>query len=144
MNLIIRKASILWKGSDKGGSRTVATGSGVLTWARFSLGTLLTKSSHADPAELIAAAHAASFSMALSNEIGSKASAPGETVTTATVTLENLAAGWTIMNIHLNLTARLPKLTQNKFIDAVVRAKTSCLVSRSMRANISMSARLEK
>ena len=55
-----------------------------------------------------------------------------------------VAAGWTVMNIHLNVIARLPKVTQSKFIDAAVRAKTSCLVSRLLRANISMNAKLEK
>ena len=66
-----------------------------------------------------------------------------DVIVTATVTLEHLAAGWTIMNIHLNVIARLPKVTQSRFIDATVRAKTSCLVSRLLRANISMNAKLE-
>jgi osmotically inducible protein OsmC len=73
-----------------------------------------------------------------------RASAAGEIVTAATVTLEHLVAGWTIMNIHLNVLARLPKVTQGQFIDATVRAKTNCVVSRLLRANISMNAKLEK
>jgi osmotically inducible protein OsmC len=145
MNLIIRKASVHWTGGAKGGARAVTTESGVLKPAKFSLDApLKNKSSHTDPAELIAAAHASSFSLALSNELGLKAFAAGEIVTSATVTLEHLAIGWTIMNIHLNVIARLPKVTQSEFIDATVRAKTSCLVSRALRANISMNAKLEK
>jgi lipoyl-dependent peroxiredoxin len=144
MNLIIRKASVRWKGGNKGGTRTVTTDSGMLTRTKFSSGIPLTNNSHTDPAELIAAAHATSFSLALSNEVGSRASTAGEIVTTATVTLEHVAAGWTIMNAHLNVIARLPKLTQNEFIDATVLAKTSCMVSRLLRANISMTAKLEK
>jgi osmotically inducible protein OsmC len=70
--------------------------------------------------------------------------ARGDIATTATVTLEHLAAGWTIINIHLNVIARLPRLTQGEFIDATVRAKTSCVVSRLLRTNISMNAKLEK
>ncbi|MHC1768811.1 MAG: OsmC family peroxiredoxin [Verrucomicrobiia bacterium] len=143
MNLIIRKASVLWKGSAKGGTRAVTTDSGVLKGARFSPGLPLQNKSLTDPAELIAAAHASSFSLALSNELGLRASAAGEIVTAATVTLEHLAAGWTVMNIHLNVLARLPKVTQGRFIDATVRAKTNCVVSRLLRANISMNAKLE-
>ena len=145
MNLIIRKALVRWKGGAKGGTRAVTTESGVLKQARFSLGTpLKNNGSGTDPAELIAAAHASSFSLALSNELGLKAVAAGEIITSATVTLEHLAAGWTIMNIHLNVIARLPKVTQSQFIDATVRAKTSCLVSRLLRASISMNAKLKQ
>ena len=145
MNLIIRKASVHWKGGANGGTRSVTTESGVLKRARFSLDApLKNNDSHTDPAELIAAAHASSFSLALSKELGLKAVVAGEIVTSATVTLEYLAAGWTIMNIHLNVVARLPKMTQDKFIDATVHAKTKCLVSRALLANISMNAKLEK
>ena len=144
MKLIMRKAFVRWKGGANGGTRAMSTESGVLKQARYSLGIPFRESSGTDPAELIAAAHAASFSLALSNELGLAGAALGDIVTTATVTLERLAAGWTIMNIHLNVIARLPKVTQSKFIDATVRAKTSCLVSRLLRANISMNAKLEK
>ncbi|HXC36662.1 MAG TPA: OsmC family peroxiredoxin [Candidatus Acidoferrales bacterium] len=145
MSLIIRKASVHWKGGAKGGARAVTTESRVLKQAKFSLDTALQgNSSNTDPAELLAAAHAGSFSMALSNELGLKAFAPGQIVTSATVTLEYVTAGWTIMNIHLSVVARLPKMTQGRFIDATVRAKTKCLVSRSLRTNISMYAKLQK
>lgn len=144
MKLIMRKASVSWKGGADGGTRAISTESGVLNRAHYSLGVPFRENSGTNPAELIAAAHAASFSLALWNELGLPGSAPGDVVTTATVTLEQLAAGWTIMNIHLNVIARLPRLTQSRFIDATVRAKTSCLVSRLLRANISMNARLEK
>jgi osmotically inducible protein OsmC len=144
MNPIIRKASVVWRGGDKGGTRTVTTDSGVLKRAKFVLGLPLKHSSHTNPAELIAAAHASSFSLALSDELGLRASAAGEIVTAVTVTLEYLALGWTVMNIHLSVLARLPRVTQGRFIDATVRAKTNCVVSRLMRASISMNAKLEK
>jgi osmotically inducible protein OsmC len=144
MNLIIRKAFVRWKGGVKGGTRAVTTESGVLMQAAFSLGVPLQTDSNTNPAELIAAAHASSFSLALSKELGLKTVAKGEIVTTATVTLEHLTAGWTIMNIHLSVAARLPKVTQSRFIDATVRAKTNCLVSRLLRANVSMNAKLER
>jgi len=122
----------------------MTTESGVLKDAGFSPGIPFARDSGTNPAELIAAAHAASFSLALSHELGLAGSASGHIVITATVTLEHLAAGWTIMNIHLNVVARLPKVTQSRFIDATVRAKTSCVVSRLLRANISMTAKLEQ
>ncbi|MEO8427020.1 MAG: OsmC family peroxiredoxin [Verrucomicrobiota bacterium] len=144
MNQIIRKASVRWKGGAKGGTRAVTTGSRAVKQAKVSLGLPFKNSSDTDPAELIAAAHASSFSLALSNELGLRASAADEIVSTTTVTLEHLDTGWTIMKIHLNVVARLPKVTQGRFIDATVRAKTNCLVSRLLRANVSMNAKLEK
>ena len=144
MKLIMRKASVQWKGGSNGGIRGITTESGALKKARYSPGIPFAVNSGTNPAELIAAAQATSFSLALLNELALAASASGNIVITATVTLEHLAAGWTIINVHLNVIARLPKLTQGDFIDATVRAKTSCLVSRLLRANISMNARLEK
>jgi organic hydroperoxide reductase OsmC/OhrA len=94
------------------------------------------------PAELIAAAHACSFSLALSNQLGLQPSALGEIATTATVTMEHFAAGWAIINMHLDVIAKLP-VTQNEFIDAAVRAKSACLISSILRVKISMNAKLE-
>ena len=105
MKLIIRKASVRWKSGVKDGSRTVTTESGALKASAFSSDISLKSKTDTSPSELIAAAHAISFSRALSHELGLKASALGEIVTTATVTLENLVAGWTIINIHLNVIA---------------------------------------
>jgi osmotically inducible protein OsmC len=144
MKLLIRNASVLWKGGLKEGTRVVSTASGVLKGARFLSGISRRKNSATDPGELIAAAHAGSFSSALLHELGLPGSASERIATTAMVTLEHLPCGWTIMNIHLNVMARLPRVTQREFIDATVRAKTSCMVSRLLRANISMTAKLEK
>jgi osmotically inducible protein OsmC len=144
MKLIMRKASVRWKGGSNGGARTITTESGALKLTHYSSGIPARRESGTNPGELIAAAHAASFALALSDELGLAGAARGDIVTAATVTLEHLAAGWTIINIHLNVIARLPRLTQGEFIDATVRAKTSCLVSRLLKANISMHAKLEK
>ena len=122
----------------------MTTESGVLKEARLSSSIPPKEKSATNPAELIAAAHAGSFSLALANELGLSGFASGNILTTATVSLEHSPAGWTIMNIHLNVVARLPKVTQGRFIDAAVRAKTDCPVSRLLCANISMSAKLEK
>jgi osmotically inducible protein OsmC len=143
MKLIMRKASVRWKGGSDGCTRAISTESGVLKEAHYPLDVQSKDGSDTKPVELIAAAHATSFSLALSHELGMAASAAANIVTTSTVTLERLAAGWTIMNIHLDVVASLPKVTQSSFIDATVRAKTNCLVSRLLRANISMNAKLE-
>lgn len=143
MKLIMRTASVRWKGGTNGGTRVMSTESGVLKATRYSLGIPRKENSATNPAELIAAAHAGSFLLALSDELGFAGSS-GHILTTATATLEYLAAGWTVINVHLNVLARLPKVTQGEFIDATVRAKTNCLVSRLLRANISMNAKLEK
>jgi len=144
MQLIIRKAEVQCKVGSKGETRVVSTGSGVLKNARYASGIPLKENFGTDPAELIAAAHAGSFSLALSKELKLRPSASGRLTTTATVTMEHLATGWTIMNIHLNVIATLPKVTQSEFIDATVRAKTSCVISRLLRATISMNAKLGK
>ena len=144
MQLIIRKAAVQWKVGSKGDTCVVSTGSGVLKDARYASGIPPKDNSVTDPAELIAAAHAGSFSLALSKELKLAPSALGNIITTATVTIEHLATGWTITNIHLNVIATLPKVTQSEFIDATVRAKTSCLISRLLRATISMNAKLGK
>jgi len=143
MNLIIRKASVRWKGG-RGESRAVTTESGMLKRAKFSLGAPGKGQDHTDPAELIAAAHAASFSQALSRELKLKPLTAGTIITVATVTLERHAGNWTVMNIHLGVLAQIPKLSQSKFIDATLRAKSNCLVSRLLNATISMNAKLEK
>lgn len=143
MKVMMRKASVRWEGGAKGGTRAVTTESGVLKEVPYSLGIPAKTDSGTNPAELIAAAHASSFALSLSNELGLTAFAVGEIRTTATVSLEHLAAGWTVMNIHLNIVAKLPKVTQAELIDATVRAKTSCLVSRLLRTNISINAKLE-
>ncbi len=94
------------------------------------------------PGELIAAAHATSFSLALSHELGLPRGALGEIVTSATVTMEHLATGWAIIRMHLHVVAKLP-VTQNEFIDAALRAKTTCLISNILRVKISLNAKLE-
>jgi organic hydroperoxide reductase OsmC/OhrA len=106
----------------------------VLKHAKFFSGLPVKNGSHTDPTELIAAAHASSFSFALSNKLGLKALSAGEIVTTATVSLVFAGAEWVIMNIHLNVAARLRQATQGAFIDVSDRAQKNCLVSRMLPA----------
>jgi osmotically inducible protein OsmC len=122
----------------------MSTESGALNQTLYSQGFTAKAAPGTNPTELIAAAHAGSFSLAVCSELGLPASFVGNILIVATVTVENIAAGWTIKNIHLDINAKLPKVTQGEFIDATVRAKTSCLMSRLLRANVSMHAKLEK
>ena len=96
------------------------------------------------PPELIAAAHAGSFSMTLANELGEAGFRPRQIDTTATVTMEDIAAGWTMTQIHLDVIATVPKVAQCDFVDAALRAKANCPISRSLNANISMRATLSQ
>jgi lipoyl-dependent peroxiredoxin len=97
-----------------------------------------------NPPELIAAAHAGSFSMTLANELGQAGYHPRQIDTTATVTMEDIPAGWTMTQIHLDVVATVPKLAQCDFVDAALRAKANCPISRSLNANISMHATLSQ
>ena len=97
-----------------------------------------------NPPELIAAAHAGSFSIALANELGEAGYSPDQIDTIATVTMEDVPAGWTMTQIHLDVIAVVPRAAQCDFIDATLRAKASCPISRVLNANISMRAKLKR
>jgi lipoyl-dependent peroxiredoxin len=92
---------------------------------------------------MIAAAHAGSFSMTLANELGEAGYSPRQIDTTATVTMENIAARWTMTQVHLDVIATVPEVAQYDFIDAALRAKANCPISRSLNASISMRAKLK-
>src|SRR5271168_679972 len=97
-----RKASAVWKGNLKDGQGTVSSASGILSNTKYSFATRFEGAPGTNPEELIAAAHAACFSMALSAQLGTINFTPDSLRTTATLTLEKLEAGWTISKIHLD------------------------------------------
>ena len=138
-----RKASVLWLGTRQRGKGAISTPSAVLKKAPYASGS---DSKHRDtnPTELIAAAHAGSFSMTLANELGEAGYSPRQIDTTATVTMEDIATGWTMTQIHLDVIATVPRVAQCDFIDAALRAKANCPISRSLKANISMRANLKR
>lgn len=144
MNLIIRKTSIHWKSGAPGGIGTLTTGSGVLKEAKLSLGLSPQEAVHTDSAELIAAAHASSFFLALANDLQLRVIPSGEIITTATVTMEPLGTEGAMKNIHLNVLAKLPNVTHIRFIEAMVRSKTNSGVSQLPLGNVSMNAKLER
>jgi osmotically inducible protein OsmC len=82
--------------------------------------------------------------MTLANELGEAGYRPRQIDTTATVTMEDIATGWTMTQIHLDVIATVPKVAQCDFVDAALRAKANCPISRSLNANISMRAKLSE
>src|SRR5438445_9430144 len=103
-----RKASAVWQGNLKNGKGTVSTASGVLSNTQYSFSTRFEDGKGTNPEELIAAAHAGCFSMALSGQLGNAGMIAESINTTASVTLEKTDAGFTITRVHLEVTAKIP------------------------------------
>jgi osmotically inducible protein OsmC len=138
-----RTASAAWQGGIKDGKGTISTASGVLTDARYSFGTRFEQGVGTNPEELIAAAHAGCFAMALSAQLGETGITPQNIQVTATVTLEKTAAGWTVTASHLDVRARIPGGDRLAFDRAAENAKAGCPISRLLNAKITMDAHLE-
>jgi osmotically inducible protein OsmC len=139
---MIRKASAVWNGSLKEGKGTISTDSGVLSRTPYSFSTRFENGAGTNPEELIAAAHAGCFTMALSAQLGNAGITPESLETTAAVTLEKLEAGFTITKVHLDVTARIPGVDKAAFEKAAADAKAGCPISRLLKAEITMTARL--
>jgi osmotically inducible protein OsmC len=137
-----RTASIVWNGTLREGAGTMTTESGVLNRTQYSFRPDFPMGLGTNPDELIAASLGGCFSMALSNELGRAGFHSKRIETTATATLKDSEAGWTITGIQLDVKATVPKLSQAAFIDAALIAKTTCPVARLLNTNISMTASL--
>ena len=137
-----RTASAVWRGNLKEGKGTLSTESGVLSQTAYSFSTRFAEERGTNPEELIAAAHAGCFSMALSAELGKASLSPESIETTANLTMEKLDAGWTVTAIHLDVKARIPGADQAKFAAAANAAKAGCPISRLLKATITMDAKL--
>jgi len=138
-----RKSSAVWKGGLKDGSGTVSTGSGALSNAPYSFASRFEKGGQTDPEELIAAAHAGCFSMALSGQLGQANLKADRIATTASVTLEKTDAGFTVTAVHLAVSAKIPGASREAFEKAANNAKDGCPISRLLNAKITMEAALE-
>lgn len=138
-----RAATAVWNGSLKEGRGTISSQSGVLSEAPYSFVTRFENGKGTNPEELIAAAHAGCFTMALSAQLGTMNATAERLDTVATVSLEKLDAGWTISKIHLDVTARVSGISPAAFESAATSAKANCPVSRLLKAEITMAARLE-
>ena len=141
--MINRNASATWKGTLHDGEGTLSTESGILSKTQYSHGTEFSEGLGTTPDELIAASLSGCFSMALSRELGLGGFHPEQIKTTATATLEDLAAGWTITRMQLDVHASVPDATQALFMDAAMAARTNCPIARALNTNISMSATLD-
>ena len=138
-----RTATAEWRGDLKSGRGSLSTESGVLKEARYSFTTRFEGEKGTNPEELVAAAHAGCFTMALSAELG-KASLTAELLrTTATVSLEKDAGGWAVTESKLDLVARVPGATEETFRAAADAAKANCPMSKLLKAKITLDARLE-
>jgi len=137
-----RKGSAVWTGGLKDGKGTVSTESGVLRDTPYSFATRFESAPGTNPEELVAAAHAGCFSMALSNIIGEAGLKANRIETTATATLEKTAAGFTVTAIHLDVAAQVPNADQATFERLAGQAKAGCPISRLLNAAITMEARL--
>lgn len=138
-----RKASAVWNGTLKEGRGEISTGSGLLSSAQYSFGTRFEEGKGTNPEELIGAAHAGCFSMALSAQLTNAGTPPERVATEATVTLEKMDAGFTVTAVHLDVVAKVPGATEVGFQTAANNAKAGCPISRLLNAEITMTARLE-
>ena len=138
-----RRGSAQWQGGIRDGRGTVSTESGVLSEAQYSFSTRFEDGKGTNTQELIAAAHAGCFSMALSKQLGDAGMTAESINTTAAVSLEKTDAGFSITKVHLDVTARIPGADESAFQTAAGNAKAGCPVSRLLNAEITMDARLE-
>jgi len=138
-----RKASAVWKGGLKDGRGTISTESGVLSDTQYSFSSRFEEGKGTNPEELIAAAHASCFSMALSGQLAQAGLTAESINTTATVRLEKTDSGFAITTVHLDVAAKVPGADQQSFETAANNAKAGCPVSKVLKAEITMEARLE-
>ena len=138
-----RKASAVWQGGLKDGKGTVSSDSGVLKQTPYSFSTRFEDAPGTNPEELVAAAHAGCFAMALSAQLGNAGMTPERLEATATVTLEKVGEGFSVTKSHLDLVARVPGADRAKFDEAVKAAETGCPISKLLKAEISVTSRLE-
>ncbi len=138
-----RRASAIWHGTLKEGKGTISTESGLLQDAQYSFSTRFENGKGTNPEELIAAAHAGCYSMALSNVLTNAKLPPESIETTADVTLEKVEAGMTVTRIHLTTRAKVPGASKEAFTTAANDAKVNCPISRLLKAaEITLDAQL--
>jgi osmotically inducible protein OsmC len=137
-----RKGSAVWKGGLKDGKGTVSTASGILNNTPYNFAQRFDNAPGTNPEELIGAAHAACFSMALSGQLGAANLTADSIETTSTIKLEKLESGFTITSAHLDVKAKIPNADQAAFTKAAQAAETGCPISKVLNAKITMTATL--
>ena len=138
-----RKASAEWQGNIKEGKGHISTESGVLKQIQYSFSSRFEHGIGTNPEELLAAAHAGCFTMALSGALEKVGIQADKLETTVTITIDKVSNGFTITKSHIDLTAHIPGVDKAKFDAAVKAAETGCPVSKLFKAEISVSAKLK-
>ena len=142
-NFMQRKASAVWKGGLKDGNGIISAPGGVLNNTPYSFTTRFENAPGTNPEELIAAAHAGCFSMALSAQLGGANLTPESIATTVTLSLEKLDSGWTITASHIDVVGKVPGADAATFQKYAEAAEKGCPVSKVLNAKITMNAKLE-
>ena len=138
-----RNGSATWRGNLKQGRGTIETQSQTLLDVPYTFGTRFEKQPGTNPEELVAAAHAACFSMALAANLSEEGWTPDAIHTSASLTLEKNETGWSVTRVHLEVLGKVPKADQIGFEKAANKTKETCPISRLLNARITMEARLE-
>ena len=139
---MIRKARAQWRGTGKDGNGDLTTDSGVLSQTPYSYKTRFESERGTNPEELIAAAHAGCFTMALAFQLQTAGFTPTELTTEAAVTLEKDDGGFRVSRSALKLDAQVPEIDQAKFQELAKAAKDGCPISKLLKADITLEARL--
>ncbi|HEY0709983.1 MAG TPA: OsmC family protein [Polyangia bacterium] len=139
---MIRTASAVWNGGLKDGKGTVSTETGTVSKANYNFVQRFENAPGTNPEELIAAAHASCYSMALSGALGGAGFTPTSVETKASLTLEKLDVGFTVTRIHLDVVAKVPNATPEQFLAAAEGAKRTCPISRLLNTTITLEAKL--
>jgi lipoyl-dependent peroxiredoxin len=140
---MIKKAWAVWKGGIKDGVGAISTETGVLNEAPYGFKSRFENGKGTNPEELIGAAHAGCFSMALSLMLGEAGLTAERIETHAAITLDRVDGAFTITASHLTLTAKVPGATQAQFLEIANKAKAGCPVSKVLKAIITMDATLQ-
>jgi osmotically inducible protein OsmC len=139
---MIKKASAVWKGGFKDGGGTISTESGALKEAPYGVKARFESGPGTNPEELIGAAHSGCFAMAFSLMLGEAGFTAERIEVRAAVTLEKTGDGFSITSSHLDVTAKIPGIDQAKFTEIANQAKAGCPVSKVLKTNITMDAKL--
>jgi lipoyl-dependent peroxiredoxin len=138
-----RKATAVWHGGLKDGKGNLSTESGVLRETQYSFNTRFENGMGTNPEELVAAAHAGCFAMAFAAELGKASVTPDSISVTATVSLDKTNAGWTVTASHLDVVAKIPGANKTQVLGIANVAKLGCPISRLLKANVTMDAKVE-
>jgi len=139
---MIRKAKAVWQGTGRAGNGHLSTDSGVLADTPYSFKTRFENEKGTNPEELLAAAHAGCFTMALAFRLQRTGYTPAELNTEAAVTLEPEGEGFRISRSALTLRAKVPNLDETKFVELAKDAEETCPVSKVLKAEITLDAKL--